>query len=103
MRPGAVDHDLVDLGVSQQRLQRAEAERASGDPGNKIRARRRVEQARLAVDQQADALERRRAIERAAAGLRQQALAETVGEVVQGAVHTPSGCGTAELAPLPAP
>ena len=39
-RPGAVDHDLVDVGVAQQRLERPEPERALGHARDELVARR---------------------------------------------------------------
>ena len=60
---------------------------APGDTGNEVGARRRVEQARLAIDQQTDAVRQRLAVRGGATGLAQQAVTEAFGEVVQGLVH----------------
>ncbi len=50
-RRGPVDHDLLDLGVAQQRLQRPQPERALGHPRDQRLAVGRVEQRRLALHQ----------------------------------------------------
>ena len=54
--PRPVHHHLVDRRVAQQRLERAEAERALRDPSRKTRAGVVVEQPRLAIDELVDAL-----------------------------------------------
>ena len=79
---GAADHHLVDRRVAQQRLERPEPERALGDPRRELRARARVEHARLAVDQRADAVLRIRGI---GAHLAQEPCAQLVGEQIEGA------------------
>ena len=53
---GAVDHHLVDLGIGEQRLERAEAERALGDHVRQLGAHVLVQQRRLEVHQRADAV-----------------------------------------------
>ena len=55
-RRRAADHDLVDRGVAQQRLERPEPERALGDPSGELGARVGVEHRRLAIHERADAL-----------------------------------------------
>ena len=75
------DHDLVDRGVAQQRLQRAEAERALGDPLGELGARVGVEHRRLAVHERADPLGRGRPP--APAGVGEQAVAQVGGELVE--------------------
>ena len=81
-RRGAADEDLVDLGVGQQRLERAEAERALGDPGDERVARALVEHRRLAVDEasgSAPGVVGRAGLRR----LREHALAQRAGEAVE--------------------
>jgi hypothetical protein len=79
-RPGATHHHLLDGGVPQQRLERAEAERALGDAARELGAGAGVEHRRLAVHERADrVLARRRGI----AGARQEAVAQVGGELVE--------------------
>ena len=51
-----VDHHLIDRRIAQQRLQRPEPERALGDPRHQLSTGVVVQQARLTVDERADAL-----------------------------------------------
>jgi hypothetical protein len=98
-----VDHDLVDRGVAQQRLQRAEAERALGDELDEAHAGARVQQRRLLLDERADPRVQVALV--AGVGRRDEVLAEPVGEAVEWVVHTgsrtragrirPSGVGAA--------
>ena len=53
-RRGPADEQLVDAGIAQQRLERAEPDRALGHAGGERGARRGVEHARLALDERAD-------------------------------------------------
>ena len=52
-KPG--HHDLVDLGIPQQRLERPQAEGPLGHPGDELLAVIRVQQPRLPLDQHPDA------------------------------------------------
>ena len=74
-RPGSVDHDLVDSGIGEQRLERAEARRALGDAGDEPRAGVLVEQPGLAIDERADAL-LQLAVRAVTPGLAEQPLAQ---------------------------
>ena len=93
---------LVDLGVRQQRLERAEPERALGDAGDERGARTLVEHRRLAVDERADPL--LRVLGRAGVdGPREHPLAEGAGEPVErGAPRRTPASGASRRAPTPA-
>ncbi len=78
-------HDLVDGGVAQQRLERAEPERPLGDPAGELGPRARVEHRRLAIHERADAVG-----QLALAGIEQQALAQVGGELVEVVRHPPA-------------
>ena len=89
-RARPVDHDLVDARVAQQRLERAQPERALGDERDEVLAGGLVEQRGVAVDQRADA--RGQVGVRDAAGLGQQLGAQVVREALEdlglgGVVH----------------
>ena len=81
-RPRAADHDLVDLGVRQQRFERPEAERALRDPARELVAARRVEDPRLLVDERPDT-GRDVALRIVLAGARDQLVAQDAGEGVE--------------------
>ena len=80
---GPVDHDLVDLGVGEQRLQRPEAERALGDETRQLGAIVLGQDRRLAIDHRTDALEQ---VSPAGARvrIREEARAQPVREPVEG-------------------
>ena len=78
-RRGPAHHHLLDRGIAEQRLERAEAERALGDPARELGARRFVEHRGLAVDERADPP--RQVL--AAVGVRQQAVAQLGGQLVE--------------------
>ena len=100
---GAVDHDLVDAGVGEQRLERPEPERALGDPRRQPRAGIVVEQTGLAVDELADALVQVAA--GVAGGLAEQPVAQRDRQLVErgvaiGVVHALYRRGGRKFAPL---
>ena len=79
---GPAHEHLVDLGVGEQRLERAEPERALRDPRDERLARALVEHGRLAVHERADPL--LRVLRRArVGGLREHALAQRAREPVE--------------------
>jgi hypothetical protein len=95
-RSGAAHHHLLDGGVAEQRLQRAEAERALRDPAGQLVARARVEHRRLAVDELADAAGQ--VLRRGVVGAGEQPVAQVGGELVE-VVHTLGRRSTEKFAP----
>ena len=80
----AVDHDLVDRRVLEQRLERPEPERPLRHPRDELFAGGRVEDAGLTVHQRADPLDRRGRARRARMlRLGEQALAQRAREVLE--------------------
>ena len=81
-RPGAADHQLVDGGIVQERLERAEPDGALGDPRGERGAGRRIEHRRLALDERGDP--RRRIVAVAGlAGALDEPLAQRAGQRVE--------------------
>ncbi|MFA9272546.1 MAG: hypothetical protein ACEQSX_17675, partial [Baekduiaceae bacterium] len=97
-RPRTVDHDLVDLRVGEQRLEGAEPEGALGDPAREFGPGTGVQHRRLAVDERTDP---RVEVAGVGTGLLDQALAQCVGERVEGIfIHALLRAWATEVRPL---
>ena len=97
-RRRAAHHHLLDGGVGEQRLERAEAERALGDPPGELGAGVLVEDGRLAIHELPDPPAE---ILAGLAGARQQAVAEVGGEGVEVGHQRPTGTSSLPTTALP--
>ena len=97
--PAAVPETMISStsGSAQQRLERAEPERALGDPGGEPLARARVEHGGLAVHERADPLRLRTSVTLPRRG--QQPLAQRAGQRVEIRVHGPDRPAREKFAP----